>query len=136
MILGINTGIYAQISHGGIPKGYDKKFWRTNLPTHTLPAFDVKQQMKEDSIWEASLEGAKPFRYGKSIDIHLDFKNAALAEKQADGSTLYRLKIASPGAITLNFTFERYRIPLGGEFFVYTPKHDFYLGSFNEKNNS
>lgn len=135
LVLGVNARIYAQISYGGIPKGYNKKFWRTNLPTHLLPAFDVKKQMKEDSIWGASMEGAKPFRYGKSIDINLDFKSAALAEKQPDGAMLYRLKISSPGAITLNFTFEKYRVPVGGEFFVYTPKHDFFLGSFNEKNN-
>ncbi len=135
VILGFSFRIQAQISHGGIPKGYNKKYWKTDLPAVRLPAFDVKAEMLLDSIREAQMEGAKPFRYGKSIDVNLDFKAQALAEKQADGATLYRLKVASPGAITLNFTFDKYRVPLGGELFVYTPKHDFYLGSFNEKNN-
>jgi|GEM_PF-212068 len=135
IILGFGFRIHAQISHGGIPKGYDKKFWNNNLPRYTLPSFDVKAEMLADSIRESQMEGAKPFKYGKSIDVNLDFKAQALAEKQTDGATLYRLKVASPGAITLNFTFDKYRVPVGGEFFVYTPKHDFYLGSFNEKNN-
>jgi V8-like Glu-specific endopeptidase len=52
-----------------------------------------------------------------------------------NGDRVWRIRLKSEGAYSLNFTFSRYLVPEGAELFVYTPDKSFKLGAFTYKNN-
>lgn len=45
------------------------------------------------------------------------------------------VECALPGALSVNFLFDRFWIPEGGKFFIYSSDHNHTIGAFTSRNN-
>ncbi|HEY0505126.1 MAG TPA: PKD domain-containing protein [Lysobacter sp.] len=80
-----------------------------------MPAVDVAALRAED----ARRPSDAPVRFAKPIAVNLNPLNAGAWEDLGDGNRLWRVRIASPGALSINLGFSKYRMPEGGRLLVY-----------------
>ncbi|MDR2145875.1 MAG: trypsin-like serine protease [Tannerella sp.] len=76
-----------------------------------------------------------PVRFGFSHDVRLDLSNSGLWQNTSDGGRLWTLKIESPDALSLNLLYDKFWLPDGAKFFIYTADKKQYMGAFTSKNN-
>ncbi len=79
-------------------------------------AITAEQMAAEDAQRQA--EGL-PYRFALPVDVALTPNNAGTWENLPDGQALWRLRVASPGVLSLNLGFERARLPEGARLLVY-----------------
>jgi hypothetical protein len=101
------------------------------IPRIVLPPVDVTQALAEDPSREAA--GLAP-RFAIPVPVKLDTQNAGAWEEKA-GVATWRLLIASPGALTLNLGFTRYKMPRGGSLVVSTPDGKYGPRPFTDADN-
>ncbi|NPA68880.1 MAG: T9SS type A sorting domain-containing protein [Chlorobi bacterium] len=125
--------ISAQINIGGSPLSFDKKYnlkSETDIPELYLPELDNKKLLAE-AIENESKD--KPWQFGKNIFIDIDFKSLAFADSLPQG-VLYRLKIISKGALTLNLKFSEFKIPEKAVLYIYNSDKSDIIGGFTSAN--
>jgi len=83
-----------------------------NVARQELPAVDVQAHLAEDARREESGQPV-PRRFAAKIGTAISPENAGTWETLADGSSLWRIRLSSPGALNLNLGMERFRIPAG-----------------------
>ncbi len=120
--------IFAQISEGGIPVSWKESIPDNNISYYLLP--DIQTPTKS-----INTDKHGSFVFAKIIEFNKDIKNAGTHTKLPNGDNLWRIKIKSAGAYSLNFTFSRFLIPDGAQVFIYTPGRMHKLGAFTGKNN-
>ncbi|HEX2898032.1 MAG TPA: serine protease, partial [candidate division Zixibacteria bacterium] len=129
-VLIISPNVLSQISIGGEPVSFTKSA-RGDVQSVTMPEVDVEAYMAED------LRDGKdvPYRFGAPIDVHYDLDNSGTWETLADGTKLWRLKITSTGAYSLNLLYDEFWLPEGGRLFLYNAERSTVLGAFTSANN-
>lgn len=107
------------------------KVARGNVQTITMPTVDVAAYLAED------LKEGKdvPFRFGAPIDVDYDLNNSGTWETLGDGTRLWRLKIISKGAYSLNLLYDQFWLPKGGKLFLYNSDRSSVIGAFTSSNN-
>ncbi|NPA37873.1 MAG: T9SS type A sorting domain-containing protein [Chlorobi bacterium] len=123
----ISVSGYGQISYGGMPSGFKSDTYTVNL--HGVPPA-VKAGIMDDTDKRVT-----PFKFAYSYKTNLSCDNDGEWYNLPDGGRLWRLKIKSEGAKSLNIIFKRYKIPEGGRLFVYSPDKKTVLGAFTDRNN-
>ena len=123
----------AQIQHGGTPYSFEHAVQGT-APTETMRPVDVQALKEEDRANRQSANPAPP-RFGAALDVSLGLQNAGQWTDLSDGGRLWRLRVASQAAHSLNFIFDRFRLPEGGKLFLYNQDHSTVLGAFTAANN-
>lgn len=124
----------AQISHGGEPLPLSLlRNDQANLYV-TMPAFDLDEQLRMDSLNLIGNDGAYPFAYKFMADYTPE--NSGERFTLADGTRVWRLGIHSPGARSINLLFSEYELPEGAQLFLYNEDQTEILGAFNHLNNS
>ena len=120
----------AQLSYGGVPPSATLQQLRTP-PTQSLSGLDRSVFVLEN------LDEPKhqPLRFGEPKDVRFDLSDSGVWEELSNGSRLWRLRISSPGARSLNLIFGKYRLPDGAELYLYDDQRSTLLGSFNALNN-
>ncbi|MFH2096593.1 MAG: trypsin-like peptidase domain-containing protein, partial [Bacteroidota bacterium] len=98
-----------------------------------MPAFDVNAMLLEDQLTMETK--AAPYRFAKSFDISLDASNSGTWENLPNGDRLWRLKLSSPGAYSLNVIFNDYNLPEGAAMYIYNDDRSFILGALTSINN-
>lgn len=84
----------------------------------------------------ASETAGGPFRFAEPFAVDVTTLSHGRWETTTDGRTaVWRLRVVSSGAVSLNFGFGRYRMPSGGRLRVYTPGGDEVLGPFTDADN-
>ncbi len=129
------TGI-AQVSYGGKPISFDKKLsvgLQKSLPTVTMNPVNVNLLQAEDLANENNKD--IPWRFGQNIDVNINAATSGQWEYLPNGDRLWRVRIYSPGALSLNFGFSKYHLPDGAKLFFYNENHSEVLGSFTSANN-
>lgn len=121
----------AQVSYGGAPVSASTAL-AAEAPTETMPAVDAAALIAED---EAQSGKAVPYRFGTTMPVDFTLDNSGAWEPLSNGDRLWRLRIASPGAFSINLIFENYWLPGGASLFVYNDDRSVVLGSFTEANN-
>jgi len=102
------------------------------VPLVQVPSLDLDAVRAED---EDRARMGLPPRYAIPTQV--------LITPQTDGSwedidaetRLWRLRIASPGAVSLNLGFTRYSMPPGGQLLIYAPDWSDAIGPFTELDN-
>jgi hypothetical protein len=127
----------AQLSTGEIPyslaaKGSDMQL--SKIPKVTLSNLDMKAIEEEDSKNERS-DVVRPLRFGFLHDVKLSLSNSGTWTTTSDGGRLWNLKIYSPDAISLNLLYDKFWLPEGGKFFIYSEDAKQYIGAFTSENN-
>jgi hypothetical protein len=85
-----------------------------------MPMVDTAALEAEDEDRERS---GRPFapRFAKNIQVVYTLDNSGTWETLNDGSRVWRLRIVSPGALSLNLGLERFELPTGAEFWIFAP---------------
>lgn len=103
------------------------------VETITMPSFDLQKLLKEDEF-ESQFKDIPP-RFGKDFDVNFGIDNAGTFEILANGTKVWRLKIKSPGAMSINLIFDKFYLPKGSTFFVYSADKSQIYGAFTDANN-
>lgn len=134
-LLGITFNLNSQISQGGTPKSFsvEDKTKLKEVPYEVMPFVDVEALKKEDEYIDPLKD--RPWRFGQNLEVYLNPENSGVWDFLSDGSKIWRLGIVSPGAVSLNLTFDKYRLPKGAQMFIYTPDRKNIIGAFTDFNN-
>ncbi len=124
--------LQAQVSAGGTPPSFRLDL-RETVPTVDLPAPDVGRFLAED---EGADKTSAPWRFGAPIDLDLDLESAGVWTPLPDGGRVWRLRLSSPGAYSLNLLYDEFDLPAGAEFFLYSDDRSQVLGAFTEYNSA
>ena len=76
-----------------------------------------------------------PVRFALPVPVKVNPAERGSWETLADGRELWRLRVSSPGAVSLNFGFGHYVMPVGGSLRLYTPKGDHSIRPFTAADN-
>ncbi len=102
--------------------------------TLRTPAIDASGLASASAA--ATAGGIGPFHFAEPFAVGAAPGDLGEWLPSPDGGTsLWRLRIVSEGALSLNFGFTRYRMPPGGRLFVYTPGFAEVLGPYTEADN-
>ncbi len=125
---------YGQISQGGKPLEVSS-LKSAEIPIVDMPLVNnkvLKSQMLEEQDSSPKL---KPFRFAQPFEVSLSPKNSGEWVTASDGTKVWRLKIRSKGAYSLNLIFDQFKLPEGSRLFLYNEKENHTLGAFTSFNN-
>ena len=129
-----STYLQAQISHGGRPLPLAMTRSTQEEMFVDLPAFDISEQLRLDSLEESDLRSGYRFAYKFMTDYTPE--NSGIRFTTQDGTSVWRLGIRSANALSLNLMFTEYELPEGASLYLYNRDQTQIIGSFNHLNNS
>lgn len=122
----------AQLSKGGRPRS----LLLNNLPSSSaeilLPQLDHKALLEQEA--KESRVG-KPFHFGHTFDVAYSTKNSGTWTELPNGDRIWRLKLISGNAFSLNLTFSAFQLHGESDLFIFNPKTEFIIGAFDSSNN-
>ncbi len=91
-----------------------------------VPRIAMPSQNRRELLEKARLidekRGNGVFRFAEPIQVEISPDSDGEWETLADGSERWRVRIFSPGAISLNLGFSEYRMPNGGRLSIFPPR--------------
>ncbi len=126
--------LIAQLSYGGRPVSFNQKIaLQKSVQTVTMQPINVALLKAEDLANENNKD--IPWRFGQNIDVNINMETSGTWDLLPNGDKLWRIRIYSQGALTMNFKFSKYVLPDGATLFLYNENHSEILGSFTSANN-
>lgn len=130
-------GIKAQLSTNELPisfgfKQEDLTDTEDTVPTVVMPELDMEKieaEDKEDELYDM------PPRFGYQHKVDYNLNNSGTWKELPNGDKLWRLNVVCPHALSVNFCYDKFWIPEGGKFFVYSKDKKHSIGAFTSKNN-
>lgn len=119
----------AQLFVKSTPKGIFQK----DIPEFIMPQQNINELLKQDA--EDIKNPDIPFRFGIDIITDIDIIRDGKLTVTNDSMNIWQLKISSENAFSLNFIFDKYYIPDGGNLFIFNPENNNILGAFTSANN-
>jgi hypothetical protein len=127
--------VYSQISTDEEPISF-----RTNIPAlrgdkntlKTLPSLDMERIKQEDKEDEAN--GIPP-RFGYRHEVNYTLENSGEWIDLPDGDKIWRLEISCSGELSINLLYDKFWIPDGAKFFIYSNNSKHSIGAFTSVNN-
>ncbi|MBU0690756.1 carboxypeptidase regulatory-like domain-containing protein, partial [bacterium] len=120
----------AQVSSGGTPASRLTALNET-VPTIDMPPVDAEAYLLEDELADKD----EPFRFGAPIEVSLNLRDHGLWTTLANGDRVWRLRIRSENAHSINLLFDEFFMPAGGRLFIYNDDYRFTIGAFTGYNN-
>lgn len=102
------------------------------IPLRILPRLD-NASLLTNEVQQRRAGRAPQFAYAREVDVRP--QTAGAWEQLEDGRTVWRYRITSPGAYSLNLGFERFHLPEGAIFLLYDPSKEQVLGPFTPADN-
>ena len=132
LILFLFVWVEAQIQQGGLPVSLTDYNTNKTTPYIYTPNTNVSALRQEDEVVDQIKD--IPWRYGyiHYVDVSLE---DGVFETLPNGDRLWRVNIQSPGAQTVNFTFDKYHLAEGTKLFIYTQNYERVIGAFTHANN-
>lgn len=124
--------VNAQIAMDEVPIGL-RESSGTILKRQTtlwLSAPDMERITKEDAFND-NQPGALRFAYPISVNYTLG--NSGEWEELEDGGRLWRLTVKLPDALSTNVSYDKFWLPKGGKFFVYSEGTKQYIGAITSE---
>lgn len=116
---------------GGTPISYKEKYVPSSIiATAKFSTPNIDALRAQDAIVDAEKSGPWRFAYNHMTDFNMN--NSGTWTNLQNGGKLWRLKVNSKNALTLNFFLKDVKIPEGNQLFVYNEDKSFILGSFTE----
>jgi hypothetical protein len=125
--------LFAQLSQGGTPRSFALQLGDANVPVENMPSFDVNAMLAEDDTM--NIKGVRPYRFGYSHSVAINNYSHGVWQNLHNGDRIWRLKIKSEDAFSINLTFSYYFLPAGASFYIYNQDKSMVLGAFTEVNN-
>ena len=135
LLLILITGNYlaAQISQHAIPASFMKTDLTNQVPLISMEKVDAESLLQEDMIFDSIKD--IPWRFGENLYVNINPDNSGIWDILPNGDKIWRVSVESPGAYTINLTFDRYRLAPGAKLFVYNKDKSRVLGAFTAYNN-
>ncbi|MBK8226990.1 MAG: trypsin-like peptidase domain-containing protein [Flavobacteriales bacterium] len=130
-LLAATSAANAQIEHGGIPLTIARGADLPLIEGTTLAAPDLAELAAQDALND--LDKGIPYRFGYNHAVDFDLGNSGTWGLLEDGTRIWRMEIECPGAISINFEFNEYHLPLGARVFVING-HGEHIGAFTHEN--
>jgi hypothetical protein len=127
--------IQAQTGTNELPYSWEKGKGEVtigSIPIVNMPNLDLETLNREDLESEGS---GIPYRFGFSHDISLSLTNSGIWQTTKDGGRLWTLRIYSPDALSINLLYDKFWIPNGAKFFLYSEDMKQHIGAFTSTNN-
>ena len=121
---------YAQISEGGQPYSFTHQV-SASIEVKEMPGVDTEALLREDE----SAPEDEPYRFGYGFDVSYSLQNSGAWDKLPDGSKLWRLKLISQSAYSINLIYDNFWLPEGAKFFIYNNDKSMVIGAFTSRNN-
>jgi hypothetical protein len=129
----IPTFLYAQISQGGTPYSFDVSLDR-QIDQVVLPSVDVNALIAEDELERGATTPVPP-RFGFAHEVSLNIMEHGTWTELDNGDRLWRLKLHSPSAYSINLIYDEFYLPPGATFFIYNQDKTEVIGAFTDFNN-
>ncbi|MEM8928730.1 MAG: T9SS type A sorting domain-containing protein [Bacteroidota bacterium] len=134
LFLGVLT--FAQKEKEGIPLSLEttsmNRKLKQDIPVIQMPKLG---QSSIDEIKKRNSElNGEIFQFAHGFDVNINIKKNAIVDSLENG-LLYRLKIKSMGAKSLNVIFGVYEVPEDATLFIYDEGYNYILGMFSNHNN-
>jgi lysyl endopeptidase len=129
-----STSFFGQIKNLGKPKSWMLKSDETEVTTIKMPSFNVETYRSLDSINDAQKNG--PWRFGHKFNVSYDLNNSGVWTSLPNGDRIWRFKVKSKDALSLNFIFENLFIPEGATIYIHKSDKSSYLGAYTSINNN
>ncbi|MBR9922985.1 MAG: T9SS type A sorting domain-containing protein [Bacteroidetes bacterium] len=97
-----------------------------------MPKVDNKEEL--DAELNRRSPGTAP-RFAVNLDVNISPKSQGTWEITADDVAVWRLRIYSRKAKSLNLGFTKYFMPPGGKLFLYSPDYERVMGPFTPSDN-
>lgn len=124
----------AQISQGGFPFSLLHRERSLNTPAAQKVAQpDMERIHREDSIFD---QRKGRLRFGALLPVNYSNRNTGSWIIYENGDRLWRLHLRAKSALALSCYFDRFFLPEGSEFFIYSPDYKHILGAFTHHNNN
>ncbi|MBC7988533.1 MAG: proprotein convertase P-domain-containing protein [Luteimonas sp.] len=125
-LVGLSMGVANAAPGNTRPAAFDHKLARLDrVEMKSMPGFDVAR-LKADDVQRAARNLAP--RFAQALGVNLSPANAGAWEPLDAKNMVWRLRIESRDALSLNFGFTQYRMPAGGRMLIYpaglTPSAD------------
>ncbi len=121
----------AQVEHGGTPLTISRGNSLPPIEGTALPAPNLAELSVQDAINDQ--DKGTPYRFGFNHAVDFDLGNSGTWGLLEDGTRVWRMEIECPGAISINFEFHEYHLPLGARVFVINGHGD-HIGAFTHEN--
>ena len=99
-----------------------------------MPFFDLDKQLEEDVYNHANKLG--PYRFGYEHITNFSIQNSGIWDILPNGDRIWRIKLKSEGALSINIIFNDFYLPDGGHVHVYNPDHSMIVGAYTSENNN
>ena len=116
----------SQLSYGGEPSSFN-----SNTDLTLLPAIPAEQK----AIVSDNINRVTPLEFAYSFKVNYSCDNDGEWFSLPNGGRLWRMRLKSEGALSLNVIFDKFKIPEGGKVFIYSPDRTTVLGAFTHRNN-
>lgn len=93
---------------------------------------EIQTLLIQDSI---ETRAGYPFRFGKNLNVDIDFINEATIIQKGDTS-YYTYEIKSPSAYSINLIFDQFELNDNSSLYIYNNEGDFSYGPVTSKNNT
>jgi len=93
---------------------------------------EIKTLLIQDSIETGA---GYPFRFGKNLDVDIDFINESTLVQKGDTS-YYTYEIKSPSAFSINLIFDQFELNNNSSLYIYNNEATFVYGPVTSKNNT
>ena len=127
-VIGFSGSLCAQ------PAAFTHRVERLELVEPIVPEpIDLAAVLAED---EQQDPYGGPYRFGIARSVDVTPQTDGVWEEIDEETLLWRLPIASPGAVCLSLGFTRYFMPPGGKLYIYTTDESQVRGPFTETDNA
>ncbi len=123
--------VNGQVTGEDAPVSWSEELEVQNIPTVQLPKVNVEKLKAEDLINDKQ---AKPWRFGFKHDVNYGFGDG-IWTVLANGDRIWRIKVASKNALSLNFIFDQFYMPEGASVYLYSENHKKVLGAYTSVQN-
>lgn len=114
----------AQISKGGTPPSFSISPLQDSVVVIQMPVLNIDSLILNDTVTDFS------FRFGYAIDVNMGLYNSGTWDTLQNGDKIWRLKVNSQNAYSINLIYDDFWLPEGAQFFVYNEDKSMILGAF------
>lgn len=134
VVLIFSINVCAQISTNELPPSFSSTLFsvRSN-DVIDLPVPNMAEALHEDSLFAEFKD--IPYRVGLPIPVNYNLQNSGEWQTVGDSMRVWRLQLRAAGAKAMTISYDKFCIPEGAKFFVYSADKDFCIGAFTQRNN-
>lgn len=129
----IFSNLNAQISYVNYPLDSKIESVFENINSLQIDRPNIESLIEEDKITDNYKDIS--WRFGAIVEQEIDVLNQASKVSLASGDLVYRLKISTKDAMSLNFNYSQFELAEGVSYFIHADNLEHTIGGFNEKNN-